>query len=119
MTPLFAGVHLFTDTSDKLFESILYKRPIGRLLYINLTTLEISRAVQHLSQFMSRLRKPHCEAVMRILRYTRSNVDKGFYFLVQNDLQLISYCDSYQAACSFSRKYVTSFCVFLDSSLIS
>ena len=57
-----------------LDEPDMYRRLIGRLLYISLTRPDICYAVQHLSQFMSMSRKPHWEAAMHVLRYLKGTL---------------------------------------------
>ena len=117
--PLPQGLHLTPDSGEILDEPDMYRRLIGRLLYINLTRPDICYAVQHLSQFMSMSRKPHWEAALHVLRYLKGTLYQGLHYPVSNDLCLNAYCDSDWAACAYSRKSLSGYCIYLGPCLIS
>ncbi|XP_021621510.1 uncharacterized mitochondrial protein AtMg00810-like [Manihot esculenta] len=117
--PLPEGLHLSLDIGDILPDPHLYRRLIGRLLYVNLTWPDLSYAVQHLSQFMHQPRKPHWEAAMHVLRYLKGTIHQGLCFPVTATMPLTAYCDSDWASCPFSRKSLTRLCIFFSSSLVS
>ncbi|XP_043810935.1 uncharacterized mitochondrial protein AtMg00810-like [Manihot esculenta] len=109
-SPLPQGLHLTPDSGEPLSEPDMYRRLLGRLLYINLTRPDICYAVQHLSQFMNKPRKPHWEAALHVLRYLKGSLHQGLYFPVTDDLSLSAYCDSDWAACTYSCKSLSGTC---------
>lgn len=70
-TPLFTGLKLSIDVGDILHELDLYRRWVGKLLYLGLTRPDLSYYVQHLSQFMHQPRVPHLRAALHIVKYLK------------------------------------------------
>jgi hypothetical protein len=75
--------------------------------------------VQILSQFMDCPTNLHLTAAFKVLKYLTGAPGQGLFFPSINTLDLIVYCDSDWASCLDSRRYVSGFCIFLGSSLIS
>ncbi|KAG5225114.1 mitochondrial protein [Salix suchowensis] len=117
--PMEPNVKFSKDYGDPVVDPTVYRRLIGRLLYLTITRPDISFAVQVLSQFMADPRIPHFDAATRVLRYIKSSPAQGLFFSVTSSLQLKAFCDSDWGSCVDSRRSVTGFCVFLDNSLIS
>lgn len=96
-----------------------YRRLIGRLIYLTNTRPDISFAVQHLSQFVSKPLVSHFQAAIRVLRYLKSCPARGILFSASSHLKLFAFADSDWARCPTTRRSITGFCVILGSSLIS
>ncbi|KAL8150855.1 hypothetical protein V2J09_020663 [Rumex salicifolius] len=59
---------LSTESGELLQDPEVYRRLVGRLLYLNLTRPDLSYAAQHLSQFVSAPRVPHLDAALHVMR---------------------------------------------------
>jgi hypothetical protein len=117
--PMDPNVKFSKDSGQLLDDPTSYRRLVGRLLYLTISRPDISFVVQVLSQFMDKPRVPHLDAATQVLRYIKASPAQGLFFPVVSSLQLKAFCDSDWAGCLDSRRSVTGFCVFLDSSLIS
>lgn len=65
------------DKSPFLKDPIVYRRLIGRLIYINITRLDINFSVQNLSQFMQQPRQSQLYHVLTILKYLKNSPSQG------------------------------------------
>ncbi|XP_021760604.1 uncharacterized protein LOC110725431 [Chenopodium quinoa] len=97
----------------------VYRRLIGKLLYLNLTRPDISYIVQQLSQFLNAPRAPHYLAATYVLRYLKGTLNYGLFYAANVDLKLSTYCDADWGNCLDSGRSLTGYCIFLGSSLIS
>ena len=70
-TPMEENFRLSKHECDILKDPSAYRRLIGRLLYLTITRHVITFAIQRLSQYMAKPRKPHLIAVQRILQYLK------------------------------------------------
>lgn len=64
---------LLADEGELLDYVGQYRGLIGKLFYFTLTRLDISFAINVVSQFMQASRKPHLDVVIRILRYLKGS----------------------------------------------
>ncbi|KAK9675865.1 hypothetical protein RND81_11G036900 [Saponaria officinalis] len=117
--PLPKGLHLSVDEGELLLEPEVYRRLIGRMLYLNLTRPDLSYVVQHLSQFLSAPREPHMQAAKHVVRYLKGTARATLFYSAQTDLQLRAYCDADWGSCQFSCRSLTGHCVFLGKSVVS
>ena len=62
---------------------------------------------------------PHYQAALHVLRYLKGTAHKGLYYSVDCSLSLTAYCDANWGTCRMSAKSLTSYCIFLGSSLVS
>lgn len=89
---------------------------IGRLLYLTTTQLDISHAVQQLSQFLAKPTVTHHQAAPHVLKYLKG---KRLFFTRSSSTQLLGFTDADWGGCPDSRWYVSGFCFYLWDSLIS
>lgn len=107
------------DPNGELFEEPeKYRRLIGKLLYLTMTRLDISYAVQTLSQFLNAPKKSHFEAVVRLVRYIKKAPGQGLLMSASSEEKLVTYCDSDWTSCLETRRSVSGYLVKLGDSLI-
>ncbi|GJZ56858.1 uncharacterized mitochondrial protein-like protein, partial [Tanacetum coccineum] len=112
-------IKLNHNDGDPLDDPTQYRALVGKLLYLTITRLDISYVAQTLSQFIQAPRTPHLKALVKVLRYLKSYPRQGLIFQANSTLNLKAFCDSDWASCSFSRRSVTGYYIFLGSCLIS
>ncbi|XP_031257532.1 uncharacterized protein LOC116115533 [Pistacia vera] len=56
---------------------------------------------------------------LKAIRYVKSALGLGLFFLAHNTLSLFAYSDSDWGSCLMTRKSIIGFCIFLGSSLVS
>ncbi|XP_015170457.1 uncharacterized mitochondrial protein AtMg00240-like [Solanum tuberosum] len=109
-----------TGQSDEtLKDPTAYQRLVGKLLYLTMTRLDITFAVQVLSQYMHCLKRSHMEAALRVVRYIKGLPGMGLLMPSQATSQLFAYCDSNCDACLETRKSVTGYLVKFGGAVIS
>ncbi|PKI73561.1 hypothetical protein CRG98_006142 [Punica granatum] len=109
---------LSRDSGDPIPDPGLYRRLIGRLLYLTITRPELAYPVHILSQFLQDPRQDHWDAVMRVLRYLKQSPGQGI-FLRPTSLSLTAYCDADWASCPMTRRSLTGYFITLGGSPIS
>ena len=92
---------------------------MGSLNYLTITRLDISFAVQQVSQFMHTPCHFHLAVVRRIIKYLCGTPRRGLFFLIGSPLRLVAYSDADWAECPDTRRSVSGWCMFLGDSLIS
>ena len=97
----------------------VYRRLIGRLMYLTNTRPDITFFVHQLSQFLDKPTIAHHNAAIRILKYIKGALSPGLFFPSNNLAHLKVFCDSDWGTCSDSRQSVTGLSVYLGNSLIS
>jgi len=112
-------VKLTNYKGRKLGSPDVFRRLVGKLLYLTITRPDISFAVQVLSQFMHEPSEDHLAAAKHILRYLKGTPDQGVLLANFSDFNLTGYCDSDWGSCCDSRKSTTGFCILLGSSPLS
>lgn len=118
-TPLDPGLKLSRDDGEPLPDPTIFRRLIGQLIYLQITRLDLSYAVNKLSQFMDTPRQPHLLAAHQILHYLKATVGQGLFYPSSGNLDLQVFADTDWAACPDTRRSITGFCVFIGNSLVS
>lgn len=114
-SPMEANLKLRTDVGDKLEDARMYRQLVGSLIYLTISRPDIAFAVGVVSQFMQNPRKPHLEAVRRILRYVRSTVDYGILYKAGVVPELVGFSDADWAGDPSTRRSTTGYTFSLGS----
>ena len=73
-------VKLDVEIKDVFYDIRLYRRLVGKLIYLTVTCPNITFTVEVISQFIHAPRKTHWEAAYRILRYLKKAPRKGLLY---------------------------------------
>jgi hypothetical protein len=118
-TPIDPSTKLLIDDGELHSDPTLYRRLIGRLLYLTNTRPNLSFIVQQLSQFVSAPRHPHMMVAMCIIRYLKGAPALGLFYPSKSDCRVQAFSDSDWATCPNTRRSVTGFCLFIGKALVS
>ena len=78
---------LSKEQGPLLTDPSVYRRLIGRLLYLTLTRPDISNSVSCLSQFKSEPCLPYLHVAHKILQYLKGTPSQGLFFPSNTTLQ--------------------------------
>ncbi|GAA0174361.1 transmembrane signal receptor [Lithospermum erythrorhizon] len=118
-TPLPHDWFVHDDNSPLLADASVYRRLVGRLLYLNFTMPDLTFSVHFLSQFMRHPSDAHWRAALHVVKYHRWTSSHGLFYSSQQHLELEAYYDTDWAKCSVTRRSVTGYDIMLGSSLVS
>ncbi|KAG6430058.1 hypothetical protein SASPL_108119 [Salvia splendens] len=107
------------DSGTPLKDASKYRRLIGRLLYLCITSPDVTFAVHKLSQYVSNPSDEHWETTEKIIRYLKGSPEYGLFYSSSSKVSLSILFDADWAACPDTRKSMTGYCLFLGSSMIS
>lgn len=117
--PIEPNQRLSKDDGD-IFEDVeLYRRLIGKLIYLTITRPDLCFSVQKLAKFTYAPRVPHYQALMKVLRYIKGTLSQGLFIYANSSLELKGFADANWVTCPDTRKSITGYCIFFGDSLIS
>ena len=93
-TPMDNAIRLHQDNGQAFPDVTLYRRLVGRLIYITTTRLDIAFATQQLSQFMAHPTQSHFQAAIRVLKYLKDCPGRGLLFHRDSLVQLVAFSDA-------------------------
>ncbi|KAM2907141.1 hypothetical protein COP2_046811 [Malus domestica] len=103
-----------TQLDGKLLDDAsVYRRMVGRLIYLTITRPDLTYVVHVLSQFMDKPRQPHLEAAHKVLKYIKRTPGQGILLPSTGSLQLRAFCDADWACCKDTRRSITGYCILL------
>jgi len=117
--PMEQHLRLRPNEGTPLSDPTVYRRLVGRLLYLTVTRPDIQYAVNSLSQFMQSPCSSHFDAATRVLRYLKGSVGKGLFLSASSFINLVGYADSDWAGCPTTRRSTTGYFTMLGSNPIS
>ena len=90
-TPMDPNVRL-QEYEGKDLEDVTMYRQLS-LIYLTLSQPDISYPIGVVSRYMSNPKKPHLDAVKRILRYVKGTINFGILYKETKNCQVMGYCD--------------------------
>nr|XP_048324835.1 wall-associated receptor kinase 5-like [Ziziphus jujuba var. spinosa] len=118
-TPMEVNAKLSAYEGKDLEDATMYQQLVGSLIYLTLTRPDISFAVGVVSRYMQSPKKPHLEAVRRILRYVKGTINLGLLYKRGEECKLVGYCDADYAGDHDTRRSTTGYIFSLDSGVSS
>ncbi|XP_016178096.1 uncharacterized protein LOC107620452 [Arachis ipaensis] len=100
-------------------DSKIYHRLIGKLQYLTNTRPNIAFVVDKLSQYLESPMTEHYKAALRILRNLKKASAAGLFFPLTTNFSLTGFVDPDWATCPDTRRFFSSYCFFLGTTLIS
>ncbi|CAA7029149.1 unnamed protein product [Microthlaspi erraticum] len=118
--PMDPSVKLVQDSAEPVIENIkLYRRLVGKMMYLTITRPDITYAVTKLCQFASAPKQSHLKAAYKVLHYLKSTIGLGLFYSADSNLVLTGFTDVDWMSCADSRCSTSGYCMFLGNSLIS
>lgn len=119
--PMEQNHNLQNSTSSELSSKhiSIYRRLVGRLIYLTISRPELSYPVHILAQFIAKPKHDHLQAAYRVVRYLKNAPGQGILFPATNSLTLRAFSDADWGGCKLTRSSLTGYCVTLGSTLIS
>ncbi len=119
LIPLEQNVKFNADEGDLVEGTTMYRCIVGSLIYMTITRLDLNYAIGVVSQFMQTPRKPHLDAVRRILRYIKHTLQCGIFYEAKSQLQVHGYTDADWAGNGSDRRSTSGFMFFFGSGAVS
>ena len=91
----------------------------GKFIYLTVTRPDIAYVVGVVSQFMTKPRQYHLDAVMKILEYFKGLPSKGLLFNNNGYLKIEAYSNVSYANDRGNRKSTSGSCTFLDGNIVT
>lgn len=91
LLPMSPNHHLATDLGPQLPNPDIYRRLVGRLIYLTSRRPEIAYSVHVLSQFPAQPQQSHLDASLKVVKFLNNPQDKAYSFqpLILPTYQLI------------------------------
>ncbi|CAN7087861.1 unnamed protein product [Brassica rapa subsp. narinosa] len=97
----------------------LYRKLVGKLIYLTITRPDICFAVNQVSQHMQVPKEHHWRMVERILMYLNGSPDQGVWMGCNGSTEVVGYCDADWAGDRADRRSTTCYCTFIGGNLVT
>ena len=118
-TPMSSTEPLRLQDGSPLVNATEYRRTVGAMQYLSLTRMDISFAVNKLSQIMHQPSMHHWFAVKRVLRYLKGTCTHGILIRKSASLNLHAFVDADWAGDVNDHTSISTYLVFLGATPIS
>ena len=113
------SIALPTEEERSFMTQTPYRQLVGALLFISLVTRpDITFAVHQLARHVTNFRKEHWTAAKRVLRYLKGTENLGLQFKKQDSIVIHGYADADFASDEDTRKSVSGYVYFFNSTPI-
>ncbi|KAG7641364.1 Ribonuclease H-like superfamily [Arabidopsis suecica] len=102
---------------EKFGDAPLYRKLVGKLIYLTNTRPDICFAVNQVSQHMQVPMVYHWNMVERILRYLKGSSGQGIWMGKNSSTEIVGYCDADYAGDRGDRRSTTGYCTFIGGNL--
>ena len=97
--PMDPNVKLSIYEGKALQDPSSYRRLIGRLLHLTITRLDITFAINRLSQFMAYPGEPRLHVANKVLQYLKATLGQDLFFSNKFDLHLKAFTNADWVLC--------------------
>ncbi|KAL0744686.1 hypothetical protein Bca101_100787 [Brassica carinata] len=97
----------------------LYRKLVGKLIYLTITRPDICFAVNQVSQHMQLPKEHHWHMVERLLMYLNGSPDQGVWMGCNGSTEVVGYCDADWAGDRADRRSTTGYCTFIGGNLVT
>ncbi|XP_019098368.1 PREDICTED: uncharacterized protein LOC109131657, partial [Camelina sativa] len=97
----------------------LYRRLVGKLIYLTITRPDICFAVNQVSQPMKNPTVYHWNMLTRILKYIKGSPGQGIWMGRNKNSKLVGYYDADYTGDREDRRSTTGYCTFLGGNLVT
>nr|GEV77810.1 hypothetical protein [Tanacetum cinerariifolium] len=118
-TPMDPDKAVVKDAEAKDVDMHLYRSMIGALMYLTVSSPDITFVVCTCARFQVTLKTSHLHAMKRIFRYLKGQPKLGLWYPKDSPFYLEAYSDSDYARANLNRKSTIGGCQFLGKRLIS
>ena len=94
LVPMDLKLQLNSTNGDLLSDPSPYRRLIGHLLYLTLSRPYITFVVNKLRQFLSKPRSTHLQVAHHLIKYIKSTLGQGLFFVASSSMQLKAFSDA-------------------------
>ena len=113
------GTKLNRENTEKGFDSTIFRRLVGSLMYLTTTRRDIMYGVSLISRFMESPKNSHWQARKKILRYIAGTMNHGILYSTSDDFQLVRYIDSDFAGNTEDRRSTYGYASHLGTGVVA
>ena len=118
-SPMEQNVDWWDHATALVEDAGLYRRLVGKLIFLTVTRPDISYAVSVLSQFMQAPRTIHLEGVYRVLAYIKRAPGRGLLYRRHGHLRIEAYSDFGFAGDKEDRKSHGGYATYVGGNLVT
>ena len=107
------------EDSKAFHDPKLYRKLVGKLIYLTITRPDICFAVNQVSQHMQAPKEHHWRMVERVLMYLNGTQGLGIWMGCNGSTEAVGYCDADWAGDRTDRRSTTGYCTFIGGNMVT